>query len=485
MRLSELLIGLEVVNDVEVTQLTLDSSDVVSGSVFFALAGSHHHGLHFAEQVLEQGAVAIIYDPTQWGAKLAEGLADFNLIAVHSLSEQLGAIVARFYTDPSSYLHVIGITGTNGKTSCSQFLAQALKPCGVIGTLGWGVYPNLQRTSNTTPDALTVQKILAQFVNQAIENVAIEVSSHGLEQGRVNAIKFSGAVFNNLSRDHLDYHGTMENYFQAKLALFRWPTLKFAVVNLDDAYAERVLEVISPKVKVVTYSLLNGRYQYGHTIYVQNINYSLQGICCDVTWQSQQEKLQISVLGEFNLQNVLSVLGCLLAQDKSLQECVKLMQGIKSIDGRMECFGGQDGKPLVVVDYAHTPDALAKVLHTLRAHCSAKLKLVFGCGGDRDKGKRAQMGKIAEQLADDIIITDDNPRFESSGEIIAQIMSGVKSVNVQIIHDRQAAIQQSIASSSAEDIILIAGKGHEAYQAIQGKNWPFSDRTIVNEVLAL
>jgi len=485
MRLSELLIGLEVVDDVEVTQLTLNSHDVVSGSVFFALAGSQYHGLQFAKEALEHGAVAIVYDPEQRGCELAKGLAGFNLIAVHDLAQKLGAIVARFYTDPSTHLNVIGITGTNGKTSCSQFLAQALKPCGVIGTLGWGVYPNLQRTSNTTPDALTVQKILAQFVNQAIENVAIEVSSHGLEQGRVNAIKFSGAVFNNLSRDHLDYHGTMENYFQAKLALFRWPTLKFAVVNLDDAYAERVLEVISPKVKVVTYSLLNRSYQYGHTIYAQNINYSLQGICCDVTWQSQQEKLQISVLGEFNLQNVLSVLGCLLAQDKSLQECVKLMQGIKSIDGRMECFGGQHGKPLVVVDYAHTPDALAKVLHTLRAHCSAKLKLVFGCGGDRDKGKRAQMGKIAEQLADDIIITDDNPRFESSGEIIAQIMSGVKSVNVQIIHDRQAAIQQSIASSSAEDIILVAGKGHEAYQSIQGENWPFSDRTIVKDILAL
>jgi len=485
MRLSELLVDLEVVDDVEVIQLTLDSRDVVSGSIFFALAGSQYHGLQFAKQVLGQGAVAIIYDPAQRGSELAKGLTGFNLIAIHGLSEKLGAIVARFYNDPSAHLNVIGMTGTNGKTSCSQFLAQALKSCGIIGTLGWGVYPNLQRTSNTTPDALTVQKILAQFVSQAIENVVIEVSSHGLKQGRVNAIKFSGAVFNNLSRDHLDYHGTMENYFQAKLALFRWPTLKFVVVNLDDAYAERVLEVISPKVKVVTYSLLNRSCQYGDTIHVQNINYSLQGICCDVIWQLQQEKLQISVLGEFNLQNSLSVLGCLLAQGKPLQECVTLMQDIKSIDGRMECFGGQQGKPLVVVDYAHTPDALAKVLRTLRTHCSARLKVVFGCGGDRDKGKRVLMGEIAEQLADDIIITDDNPRFESSDEIIEQIMSGIKSVNVQIIINRKDAIQQSIDSSSAEDIILIAGKGHETYQSIQGENMPFSDRTIVNEVLAL
>jgi len=485
MRLSELLVGYEIVNEVEVTQLTLDSHDVMSGSVFFALAGSQYHGLQFAKQALEQGAVAIIYDPAQQGSEIATGLAGFNLVAVRSLSEKLGAIVARFYADPSAHLNVIGITGTNGKTSCSQFLAQVVKSCGIIGTLGWGVYPNLQRTGNTTPDALTVQKILAQFVNQAIANVAIEVSSHGLEQGRVNAIKFSGAVFNNLSRDHLDYHGTMERYFQAKLALFRWSTLKFAVVNLDDAYAERVLDAISSKVKVVTYSLLNRRCQSGQTLHVQNINYSLQGICCDVIWQSQREQLQIAVLGAFNLQNVLSVFGCLLAQGKSLQECIKLIQGIEAVEGRMECFGGQHGKPLVVVDYAHTPDALAKVLRTLRAHCSARLKLVFGCGGDRDKGKRAQMGQIAEQLADDIIITDDNPRFESSDEIIEQIMTGIKSVNVPIIHDRQAAIQQSIALSSSEDIVLIAGKGHETYQSIQGKNLPFSDRTIVKDVLAL
>ncbi len=485
MRLSELLVGTKIIHDVEVTQLTLNSSDVVSGSVFFALAGHRYHGLQFAQHVLEQGAVAIIYDPKQQGSELAQGLVGCHLIAVQDLSKKLGMIVARFYANPSEHLNIIGMTGTNGKTSCSQFLAQALQTCGVIGTLGWGVYPNLQRTSHTTPDALSMQKILAQFVNQAVENVAIEVSSHGLEQGRVNAIKFSGAVFNNLSRDHLDYHGTMENYFQAKLALFRWPTLKFVVVNLDDAYAERVLELVSPKVNVVTYSLFNRTWSHGQTIYAQNINYSLQGICCDVKWGAQQARLQISVLGTFNLQNVLSVLGCLLAQGKPLQECVQLMQAIKPIDGRMECFGGQQGKPLVVVDYAHTPDALAKVLRTLRAHCSARLKVVFGCGGNRDEGKRAQMGKIAEQLADDIVVTDDNPRFESADEIIEQIISGMQSGNVQIIHDRQVAIQQSIESSSAQDIVLIAGKGHETYQLIQGEKRPFSDQAIVKEVLSL
>jgi len=486
MQLVELLAGVaDVQQDVELTHIALDSRAVGAGGVFFALAGAKQHGMKFAHQVQQQGAVAIIYDPVNGGKLLAESAIGLSLIAVEQLADKLGDLAAKYYGWPTRQLHVVGITGTNGKTSCSQFLAQVLDDCGVIGTLGWGIYPNLQRTCNTTPDALMLQKIYAEFVAKNIKNVAMEVSSHGLEQGRVNAINFSGAVFNNLSRDHLDYHGSLEAYFQTKLRLVQWPDLQYVVVNLDDAYAERVLSAISAQVPVFTYSMQDKVHNKDTSIQVRNVKYSLLGIECDVFWQAEQHQLKVVLLGDFNLQNCLSVLAILLAMGKPLGECLQAIQGIKPIIGRMECFTADIGKPMVVVDYAHTPDALGKVLTTLKRHCVAKLTVVFGCGGDRDKGKRAQMGRIAEALADRVIVTDDNPRFEAGQAIIDEIIAGIPTEKICVINDRKSAIQQSILMSSDKDIVLIAGKGHEDYQEIKGVQLPFSDREIVQELLAL
>ncbi|OQK17137.1 UDP-N-acetylmuramoylalanyl-D-glutamate--2,6-diaminopimelate ligase [Methyloprofundus sedimenti] len=484
MKLSELLTGLAYVKyDAEITHIALDSREITMGGVFFAVAGAMQHGLSYAAQVQQQGAVAIVYDPAKQGAKLAEKISGLPLIAVDNLTEKMGGIAARFYANPAQHLNIIGITGTNGKTSCSQFLAQTMGACGVIGTLGWGLCSDLNSTSNTTPDAFAMQKILAHFVNQGLVNVAMEVSSHGVDQGRISAISFSGAVFNNLSRDHLDYHGSMEAYFLTKLRLLKCKGLRFVVVNLDDAYAERVIAAISDGVRILTYSLQDKVHSLDSSLTARNIKYTLAGIECDVFWQSQQAILKVSLLGDFNLQNIMAVLAVLLETGRPLTECLAAIQLIKPVIGRMECFTGKAGKPMVVVDYAHTPDALNKVLSTLRRHCTAQLSVVFGCGGERDKGKRAEMGHIAERLADRIIVTDDNPRFEDGETIINQIISGLKMNKVTVISNRKAAIEKSILMSSAQDIVLVAGKGHEDYQELKGVKYPFSDREIVQELL--
>ena len=486
MWLAELLTGFAVVEvDVEMTHIALDSREIKAGGVFFAVAGTQQHGLQFAEKVRQQGVLAIVYDPAKKGGQLAKDIKGLPMFAVEDLTEKLGEIATRFYAAPSTRLNVIGITGTNGKTSCSQFLAQVMDASAVIGTLGWGEYSALQETRNTTPDAFTVQKILAHFVELGVKNVAMEVSSHGLVQGRVNAINFQGVIFNNLSRDHLDYHGSMEAYLQAKLRLVQWPGLKYVVVNLDDAYAERVLLAIPDGVRVLTYSMQNKVHAAESSIVVRGIQYTMAGIECTVIWQKQQAQLQASLLGDFNLQNILAVLAAMLAMDKPLIECLQSIKSIQAVIGRMECFHGGVGKPLVIVDYAHTPDALSKVLTTLKRHCDNKLTVVFGCGGDRDKGKRGEMGGIAEQLADTIIVTDDNPRFENGQAIIEDIIAANNTDKLSVINDRKSAIKQGIMMSSEQDIVLIAGKGHEDYQELKGIKYPFSDREIVQELLAL
>lgn len=484
MWLKDLLLDIvKVEQQIELTHIALDSREIKVAGVFFAVAGSEQHGLQFAEQVKLQGAVAIVYDPANMGMQLARDIKDMPLYAVEGLTEKLGEIAARFYAFPAKNLNIIGVTGTNGKTSCSQFLAQVMEASAVIGTLGWGKCSALQQTRNTTPDAFAIQKMLAHFVELKLKNVAMEVSSHGLVQGRVNFINFLGVIFNNLSRDHLDYHGNMEAYFQSKLRLVQWPGVKFVVVNLDDAYAQRVLDGTASNVKIVTYSLQSHRQAQGLALNAINIQYTMAGIECDVIWQGEQARLKVGLLGDFNLQNVLAVIATLLAMGQTLAECVRSIQKIKAVTGRMECFQGDSDKPLVIVDYAHTPDALSKVLTTLRRHCKNKLTVVFGCGGDRDKSKRIEMGQIAEQLADNIIVTDDNPRFEQGQTIIDAITVGIKAHRFTVINDRKKAIQHGIKNSSALDIVLVAGKGHEDYQELKGVKHPFSDRKIVQECL--
>lgn len=468
----------------EIANLTLNSNDVVNGSVFIALRGANHHGLHYAKSAIEKGAMAIVFDNED--VELADDiLEDSNIlkIGVANLAKTLGEIAARFYGESSQKMNVIGITGTNGKTSCSQFLAQALENCGVIGTIGWGKIDELKQTLNTTPDALAVQKMLATLKNEGCENIAMEVSSHGLAQGRVNGVKFKGAIFTNFSRDHLDYHGTMEAYLETKLKLFNSPQLEFAVINLDDDISDKIIAAIPENVEIIGVTTKNKTASRGQVLRAENIELNLSGIQCDVLWQNQNQMLHIPLIGKFNLENVLCVLATMLTLGIDLNETTQRLKNLKPVAGRMEKFGGENNQPLVIVDYAHTPDALEKVLGCLRYHIKGKLGVVFGCGGNRDKGKRAQMGRVAEEFADWVIVTDDNPRFETSEEIIQDILSGFFNNEAKVIYKREKAIQRAIEHADSQDCVLIAGKGHENYQEIHGVKLPFSDAECVQKIL--
>jgi UDP-N-acetylmuramoyl-L-alanyl-D-glutamate--2,6-diaminopimelate ligase len=482
MKLTELLKGLvEIEIDEEIDGLALDSRKVQSGDAFIALHGASQHGMAHARQAIAKGAKAVIYDP----AGLHDGHdLDFPgvvSVPVPELGKSLGLIAAGFYGNPSRRLAVIGITGTNGKTTCSQLVAQALPDCGVIGTLGWGEPENLLPTANTTPDALAVQSMLWQFVQQHKQAVAMEVSSHGLQQGRVNAVEFNGAVFTNLSRDHLDYHGSMDEYLQAKLGLFANPALQFAVINLDDPSSSAVLQKLAVNVPRWTFSAKGQTAAGAESVIAENIRYSAEGIHFDAIWRDRKINAFTPIVGAFNLENVLAVLAVLLAMDMPFEAALDRLAKLKAIVGRMERFGGQD-KPTVFVDYAHTPDALEKVLKAAKG--DGRLWVVFGCGGNRDKGKRPEMGRIAETWADRVIVTDDNPRGEPSTEIIKDILAGCQTQSVTVINDRATAISTVIQQAAKQDCVMIAGKGHESYQEIDGIKMPFSDQDVVKQTLA-
>lgn len=479
MTLAELLADIaNIESDIVISGLALDSRYINVGDLFIALNGAQQHGLEHATKAVEQGAVAVIYDP--------EGIVQLPEIAVEclavpQLTDILGTIAAKFYGKPSEKLAVIGITGTNGKTTCSQLIAQALPDCGVIGTLGWGEFGRLQPTVNTTPDALAMQSMLCQFVRQNKQAVAVEVSSHGLQQGRVNAVEFTGAVFTNISRDHLDYHGSMDEYLKAKLLLFKLPSLQFAVVNLDDEKSADVLQTLGDAVSRWTFSTQGRRLENAQSLIAENIRYSNNGIDFDVRLGQITVSAHTPIIGAFNLENVLAVLAVLLAMNIPLQQAIASLGKLKAIAGRMETFGG-DEKPTVLVDYAHTPDALEKVLKVVKT--DQRLSVVFGCGGNRDQGKRPEMGKIAETWADQVIVTDDNPRYESADQIIEQILAGCQTDKIKVINDRAAAITTAIRQAKSGDCVVIAGKGHEDYQEINGVKWSFSDQTIVEQALA-
>lgn len=481
MKLAEILNGIAVVgSDIVVTGLTLNSREVQPGFVFLAVSGSKAHGLAFAEQAIENGAAAIVYD-IKGSDRQLPAVGDVPLyIGVENLRDWVGIIAARFYRNPTRSMQVIGITGTNGKTSCSQFLAQLIPACGVIGTLGWGIPGSLQATHNTTPDAVSLQRIMATFVARKMSAVAMEVSSHGLEQGRTNGIIFTGAVFTNISRDHLDYHGSMDAYINSKLALLSKPALKFVVINDDDAYSERILAAVKANTKIWKFSV-NDRPAKRTCVTAVNVKHSLAGMQFDVRWSGQTAMVSAPVFGEFNLENIMAVLTTLLAMGYPLAQVVEGIRQLRPVAGRMECFA-MTGLPRVFVDYAHTPAALAKVLADLRRHSQGALWAVFGCGGDRDRGKRAQMGRIAEQWADHVVLTSDNPRSENANRIVNDIMSGMKAKKVQVITDRRQAITQAVRQAAEGDTVLVAGKGHEDYQEINGTKIPFSDVEVIQQL---
>jgi len=470
--------------DSEINGLTLDSRQIAPGDAFIALAGANQHGLQHAAQALERGATVILYDPAGGGAELAAGLNEARLLAVEDLSGKLGDLAARFYGDPSAAMRVFGITGTNGKTSCSQFLSQLLPACGIIGTLGWGEWGRLNKTLNTTPDALAVQRMLAELLKQGKTSVAMEVSSHGIEQGRVNGVHFEGAVFTNISRDHLDYHGTMEAYVAAKLALLRQPDLKFAAVNLDDDYSGQILAAMPDSVTVWGHSRQGKTSPKGESLKAEAVRHQPDGIEFDVCWREQSVTVQTPLFGDFNIDNCLSVLAVLLAIGEPIDRAVIKLRALIPVQGRMERFGG-DRQPWVFVDYAHTPDALDKVLASVRQHCRQDLWIVFGCGGNRDRGKRAEMGAGASRWADHVIVTDDNPRHENGQHIVDDILTGCRKERVRVIRDRKQAIETAILEAGANDWIVVAGKGHEDYQEIAGVRYPFSDAEAVQRALEL
>ncbi|MDQ7090804.1 MAG: UDP-N-acetylmuramoyl-L-alanyl-D-glutamate--2,6-diaminopimelate ligase [Methylococcales bacterium] len=483
MKLDELLIGFTTRSiDIEILGLALNSQQVSSGYAFMALNGEHSHGLDYADPVIKQGARVIIYDPKGGGKALAMKLTPFPLIEIENLESKLADIAARFYCYPAQKLAVIGVTGTNGKTSCSQFLAQVLPDSIVVGTLGWGVWGKLQKTQNTTPDALSLHAILAHCVNEKKKLLTLEVSSHGLELGRVKHVKFKGAIFTNLTQDHLDFHPSMEAYFQAKCSLFKRPELEFAIVNLDDAYGLRIIDALSEHVVLWTFSCRGKTLNQGNSLVAEKIQFVTTGLCFEVRYKNESVTVSSDFYGEFNVENILAMMATLLALGESLTEAAKKATSLKAISGRMERFSNTKS-PQVFVDYAHTPDALLKSLTALKQHHHQQISLVFGCGGNRDKGKRMQMGKVASQQAHRIIITDDNPRYENNQAIICDILTDCDRDKVTIITDRKAAITRAIRQASSDDCILIAGKGHEDYQTIEGTHYSFSDQEIVEQVL--
>ena len=490
--LSQLLAGwADIAGDsaMEVKGLCLDSRKVQPGDLFFALAGSQSHGIRHAEAAAAAGACAILYDPAAGGADLAPTNLSIPCIPVNDLGQCIGFIADRFFGEPSLHMDVIGITGTNGKTSCSHFLATALAhngPSAVVGTLGWGLPGSLHPTDHTTPDAIEVHCLLAKLRARSFATVAMEASSHGLHQGRLNGIRFEGGLFTNLSRDHLDYHLTMESYLEAKLRLVSWPGLKFIAFNLDDESAKAVMARAEGPIRKIGYTLDESHVPVNGIEIVQasSIKHSQHGISFDVHFGKQAARIFAPLFGSFNVENLMGVIAVLLAKGFPLTEITQRLEKVSAVPGRMERFCSDQGAT-AVVDYAHTPDALEKALSSLRLHCRGLLWVVFGCGGDRDRGKRPQMGSIAESLANHVILTDDNPRSEDGDAIIADIIGGCKRRDITVQRDRHLAITYALEQLGPDDVLLIAGKGHEDTQEIKGVKQPFSDREVVTQWLGL
>ncbi|MCU7904629.1 MAG: UDP-N-acetylmuramoyl-L-alanyl-D-glutamate--2,6-diaminopimelate ligase [Candidatus Thiodiazotropha sp. (ex Epidulcina cf. delphinae)] len=491
--LLEGLVSIPVTQDRKVVGVTLDSRQVVPGTLFLACVGGQNHGLAFAEQAVVLGAVAIAWESDDAeGDRIAADLSHLPipLLAIPELSRRVSLIAGRFYGHPSRGMAVYGITGTNGKTSISQLLAQALERevrCGVIGTLGAGLPGRLSATGYTTPDAVNLQRLLNELREQGARAVAMEVSSHALDQDRAAAVHFDSAIFTNLSRDHFDYHGSLENYAAAKQRLFNMPDLSSAVINLDDPFGSKLIAGLAGDAEAMGYTLDPAcRIPAGLAGWAcaERIEPSVQGMRIQVSTHHGSGVVESPLPGRFNAANLLAVLLVLLHREWDLRQALKVMAELHIVPGRMESLGGAN-RPGVVVDYAHTPDALEKVLQALRMHTAGRLILVFGCGGDRDRGKRPLMGEVAERLADLAYVTDDNPRTEPGAEIIDEILTGMKAPEKACVEpDRGRAIHRAVAAASPDDLVLVAGKGHESYQLVGDLVLHFDDREQVKAALA-
>ena len=491
-KLNDLLNGYftdDKLNKITIKGLSLDSRKIKSGDLFFAISGEKVDGVEFINGAIEKGAAAVLWETNaeveaiqvNW-RKTAKGL-DVPIIAIPDLTQLVGEFANRFYASPSDNISVYGVTGTNGKTSCADFIAQMLSidtPCGLLGTLGKGLYPDLEETGFTTPDVISCHQWLADIQLSQAKYAVMEVSSHALTQGRVNGIHFDGAVFTNLSRDHLDYHGDMESYINAKLKLFKFPGLQNAIINVDDEVGRDIAEGLASSIRCIRYGLNK---TFNPDVYGSNVNLDQNGLSMTVITPWGEGQLTSPLIGDFNASNLLAVLSVMLVQGIEFNDALKRLTTIKSVPGRMQRFGGGES-PLVVVDFAHTPDALEQVLNSLRQHTQHNLWCVFGCGGDRDKGKRPLMGAIAEAKSDYVVLTNDNPRSEVAEVIVKDIQSGMKGgKNISVKVDRHNAIHFAIAQAKAGDVVLIAGKGHENYQLIGDKKYPFNDAEEVKQQL--
>ena len=459
-----------------------DSRTVVPGTLFLAFPGARHDGRRHIAEAIDRGASAVLWE--------AEGFAwDPAWRVPHrpvpGLRTQAGRIAARVCGDPSARLRVTGITGTNGKTSCSHWIARSLGRCGrraaVVGTLGNGFPGALAPATHTTPDAVALQRLLSDLAREGAEAVAMEVSSHALDQDRVAGVRFETALFTNLTRDHLDYHGHMEAYGAAKARLFHWPDLAHEVINVDDAFGrDLVQQVDRGRTRVLGYGLGAGDIR-GLDLAVSTGGLRLRA---HTPWGTAELRSQL--IGGFNASNLLGSLGVLLVSGVALDEAVAALETVDAVAGRLQMLR-QSGAPLVVVDYAHTPDALQKVLETLRElvghDTGARLFCVFGCGGERDPGKRPLMGAVATHLSDLAIITSDNPRWEDPSAIITQVAAGA-ATNHEVCVDRAEAIARALHLARPGDVVLIAGKGHETTQEVAGRRIPFDDLAMARQLLA-
>ena len=467
-------------------RLCNDSRRCQRGDVFVAYGGQKSDGRRFIAEVFERGVVAVIAEANGLAPEYESHPA---VIAVTGLQGLLGELAAAVHDQPASRLKLIGVTGTNGKTSTTQWIASTLaaagQRCAQIGTLGNGFPGDLDPSANTTPDALTLHAELARYLEAGAVACAMEVSSIGLDQGRCNGARFAIAVFTNLTRDHLDYHGDMAAYADAKRILFGWPGLQSAVINVDDAFGRTLLTSTVAR-RRIAYSLAGPQSGVADNfLHAENIEHTAHGLRFQLVVDGRRSTVEAPVIGDYNVANLLAVAGALLATGIDQADLPSLLSGVLPAPGRMQRYGG-DCAPLVAVDYAHTPDALENALAALRPAANqrgGRLVCVFGCGGDRDRGKRALMGEVATRLADWVWVTSDNPRSEDPALIIGEILAGA-GARVRVEADRRAAIAAAIAAAGPGDVLLVAGKGHEDYQEVRGQKFPYSDALVVNAELA-
>ncbi|RBW49448.1 UDP-N-acetylmuramoyl-L-alanyl-D-glutamate--2,6-diaminopimelate ligase [Marinobacter sp. F3R11] len=484
--LSTLLQGIvyvPAVFDVTIHGLQTDSREVSSGDAFIALAGTETPADYYVEKAIAAGATVVLLESDE-----ETECSEFHgalVVPVAGLRQSTGKIAARFYEHPSRRLRLIGVTGTNGKTSVSHYVAQLLSqagtPCGVLGTLGYGMPGALKKTTHTTPDVVQINRALSGLIAKGARAAVMEVSSHGLDQGRVDGLTITAAIFTNLTRDHLDYHGSMDAYGATKARLFEREDVHFSVINFDDPFGRQLYEKLEGKCDRVRYSLHESETE----LWLKEFHPTDDGFEAVVDGEWGPFKLSAPLMGSFNASNVLAAAATVMTLGVSVEQLQQAVSQLVPPPGRLERFSSPDGVR-AVVDYAHTPDALANTLAALRSHVAGRLICVFGCGGDRDSGKRPEMAREAEKCADVIVVTDDNPRTESPERIVQDILQGFAGPeSVKVIHDRAEAIRFALNMAQPEDLVLIAGKGHESWQEVAGQKLPFSDVDQVRQFFRL